>query len=594
MATLEQIEQALRAADAAGNTEDARRLAQAYADMRNQSAPAPVADFSNVRDGSPENMAERYAAAGIDPAGGTDPADGMSGFDKFRAGMGKAFVDSARGLKQAGTEGLGYLAGGGTGNPAMAAANALAGAPRRLDNAATRFADRSLSDQQAVIDQDKALDAPLMNTGAGLAGNVAGYASTLLLPGAAARGTIAARALLPATVAGNAAQGAALGALQPVATGESRLDNAAIGGAFGAGGGVLAKGLGAVAQSARNGVSDAARDIYAAAKARGINLTPAQLSDSRFLRVAQSMLRSVPFTGAQGRYANQTADFTRAVAREIGEDADKITPEVFSGAKSRIGGEFNRLSERNALQVTTDTASKLAAVQREAAQFGGPDAQRVVDSALGRLFEQAQDGAIPGRVYQSLDSQLGKLMKAGGEKSHYLGELRGVLREAMDASVSTADRSAWQTARGQYRDLKTIEPLVAASQDGTIPPAQLLGRVAADRTGKAAMASGRRGGLGELARIGQRMKEPPSSGTAERGAVSGILGGAAYIDPVTGGATALGLNLLSRGLDSQALAKLLLRQNPGMTADVAAQIVRRLSNPAGQATESRLAPSGGR
>ncbi|WP_435013018.1 hypothetical protein [Xanthomonas arboricola] len=43
MATLEQIEQALRAADAAGNSDDARRLAQAYADMRGQQqSPAPV------------------------------------------------------------------------------------------------------------------------------------------------------------------------------------------------------------------------------------------------------------------------------------------------------------------------------------------------------------------------------------------------------------------------------------------------------------------------------------------------------------------------------------------------------------------------
>lgn len=44
MADLAQIERALRAADAAGNTEDARRLAQAYAAARAQQA-----DFSNVQ-----------------------------------------------------------------------------------------------------------------------------------------------------------------------------------------------------------------------------------------------------------------------------------------------------------------------------------------------------------------------------------------------------------------------------------------------------------------------------------------------------------------------------------------------------------------
>lgn len=46
MATLEQIEKALRAADAAGNVEDARRLAQAYKQARDQQQPR--ADFSGV------------------------------------------------------------------------------------------------------------------------------------------------------------------------------------------------------------------------------------------------------------------------------------------------------------------------------------------------------------------------------------------------------------------------------------------------------------------------------------------------------------------------------------------------------------------
>lgn len=46
MATLEQIEKALRAADAAGNVDDARRLAQAYKEARGQQKPR--ADFSGV------------------------------------------------------------------------------------------------------------------------------------------------------------------------------------------------------------------------------------------------------------------------------------------------------------------------------------------------------------------------------------------------------------------------------------------------------------------------------------------------------------------------------------------------------------------
>lgn len=51
MATLEQLEQALRAADAAGNVDDASRLAQAYADTR-RSLAAPPGAFNDVTESS--------------------------------------------------------------------------------------------------------------------------------------------------------------------------------------------------------------------------------------------------------------------------------------------------------------------------------------------------------------------------------------------------------------------------------------------------------------------------------------------------------------------------------------------------------------
>lgn len=512
-----------------------------------------------------------------------DPSEGggslqIAGFDtgiplsqgttRGLAGFGKALVDTGRGLKQAGTDAARYFVEEGLG---MEAPGLRA----------------SLASQQADIDAARERDAPLMQTGAGLGGNVAGYATTLLGPGAGLRGTQAARALLPQTIAGNAAQGAALGALQPVESGDSRAGNAGLGGLFGAGGATVAKAVGALGTRAAEAVPEHVRAIYEAAKARGIELTPAQLSDSRFMRWAQSMLRSVPFTGSQARYANQVGDFTRAVSKEIGEDTDRITPEVYAAAKGRIGGEFNRLTARNDLVVDTGLAGKLAAIQREASQYGGQETQQAVGSALKRLFDQAQGSAIPGRVYQSIDSQLGNLTKQGGEKAHYLGQIRTALREGMDASVSPGDQAAWQAARGQYRDLKTIRDLVAKSEDGRISPAALSGRITANNAGKESQAAGRRGGLGELARIGQRMKEPPSSGTAERGLVSGLLGGATYIDPVSGGLTAVGLNLLSRGMDSAALAKFVMRQNPGMTQQEAARIVLRMTNAAGQSAQSR-------
>lgn len=113
-----------------------------------------------------------------------DPTEGMSGFSKFAAGAGKAIYDVGRGVGQ------------------------LAGVVSEQDVADARKRDEAL-----------------MNTGAGMAGNIVGnvgmYAPLALVPGAN-------------TVAGGALVGAASGALQPTAEGESRLANAAIGGVTGA------------------------------------------------------------------------------------------------------------------------------------------------------------------------------------------------------------------------------------------------------------------------------------------------------------------------------------------------------------------------
>lgn len=123
-----------------------------------------------------------------------DPTEGMSGTDKFLAGAGKAFYDVGRGAGALITDAI------------PAAAN-------------FGFATRK------DIDEAKKLDAPLMNTGSGTAGNIVGniaaFAPAAMLPGAN-------------TIAGGAAIGGITGALQPVGINDSRLVNMGEGAAFGA------------------------------------------------------------------------------------------------------------------------------------------------------------------------------------------------------------------------------------------------------------------------------------------------------------------------------------------------------------------------
>lgn len=128
------------------------------------------------------------------PSKPVDPTEGMSGVQKFIAGTGKAFYDVGRGVGTLVTDAF-------------------------PEAAKYGFATRK------DVDESKKLDAPLMNTGAGLAGNIAGNIAaavpTAMIPGAN-------------TIIGGAAIGAGLGSIQPVGTDDSRLDNMKLGAASGA------------------------------------------------------------------------------------------------------------------------------------------------------------------------------------------------------------------------------------------------------------------------------------------------------------------------------------------------------------------------
>lgn len=320
---------------------------------------------------------------------------------------------------------------------------------------------------------------------------------------------------------------------------------------------------------------------------KGISLTPAQLSDSRFMKFAQSSLRSVPFTGAQGRFAEQVGDFNKALARTIGETADNVSPEVYAAAKIRQGELFDALTERNALKVDDQLIKSLSNIAENSKI--SPAIAQEVEGAIDSLYARATTGpegvVIPGAAYQAFDSELNNIIKSGGSSAHFLGNVQTAVRRAMDKSISPADRDAWSKLRTEYGNRKTLTPLVAKAEGGEISPAQIMGAATANRSSKEAMASGRRGDMGDMARIGQLMKEPASSGTTERLGVGGLLAGWTALDPATGLLTFSAANAISRGLDSKKLAALMIKENPSLTMDAAEEIISRSVGPATAATQ---------
>lgn len=563
----QQLISALRRADAAGDAAAARAIARRIQSMRQAPATAaPKADFSDVQStvSSTEERRAPILAPSAYPERSAPSLESVNAANRAYMASPQAAQDSAAAeASQMQAKQRMY-------RDLPAPVRGLVGMGRAAGNAVMGLGQLAGITDEADVAALRARDAYLDGDAATTVGNVAGDLAMMAIP--ASRLSRLAGASRGAQALANVGAGAGFSALQPVTQDESRAQNAVVGGALGLVGAGIAAGLERMGTRAANAITPEIRALYEAAKARGINLTPTQLSDSRALKFLESQLRSLPLSGAQSRSAAQRADWNRAVARTVGSDADAVTPEVYAASKARIGSEFNRLSAQNQLPVDDALLGKLVSVQQDAAQLGDEATGRAVNSMIERLMAQTKDGALPGKAYQSFDSELGRLMKTGGEKSFYLGQIRDALRSSMDDAISPADRAAWQTARGQYKNLKTLRDIVP-QDGGDISPAALRGRVMANQAGKEAAASGRAGELGVLSQIGQRMKEPQSSGTAERlWLLATGAGGLANL-PGTLATLAAG-NVAGRTLNSPAVSRFLLREGRGQGSQALARMLQ--------------------
>jgi hypothetical protein len=317
-------------------------------------------------------------------------------------------------------------------------------------------------------------------------------------------------------------------------------------------------------------ITPEARALAQRAEQLGIPINLAQLGDGKFLKTLASSLEQMPFTGGQKAASNQRAQFTKAVTSTFGSDADKLSPEVYEAARSKLGQTFNDLASRNKLDVTDSMKSSLGKVVADAEATGSDDTIRAVKNIVARTTEQAESVggpkpaqvssildaqgkplvtapatggtptvSIPGATYMSIDSELSNIIKGGGEKGLYAKRLQNTIREAMDASVAPEDAAAWAAARAQYKNLKAVRNIIAKGQgEGDVPPTQLMHALTGTEAGKEAMALGSRGTLGELGQIGRRFvrDQVPNSGTAQRALAMGLIGGGGYAfgaDPQT-------------------------------------------------------------
>jgi hypothetical protein len=432
-------------------------------------------------------------------------------------------------------------------------------------------------------DDQRALDAPLMHSGAGIAGDIAGSVAQMALPGAgvakgfqtarAAPGIARAIAPFAAAVAPELG-GAGMGAIAPVGSDETRTGNAGIGALTGLAGAGVGEQAQSLLRSGPSAIPQATRDAYALAKSHGIDLTVPQMG-GKFAKYYSSLVDALPFSGAEAKAAEQRAQVNNAIGRQAGipNAQGAVTPDKLDAAQDAVGSTIGNIAERNTAVPTAADTQKLLDVLARTRANSTPEITSAVESKLKQIFAHVDPvtGEIPGTAWREANTSLQRQIRSttDGDLKHYLGQVQNTFHDMMTNNMSPADLAPWQEARGQYRNLMSIAPLVEKGGNEGINPTLLRQRLIA--------AKNNRGTLSDIADLGQEQLKDrvPNSGTSQRNMIASMvgLGGAgtygALEHPMSTaltGAAIVGNNLVNRALKSNLAAKYYVSRMPSAAA----------------------------
>lgn len=298
--------------------------------------------------------------------------------ENYAAGIGKSFSDLYAGGKQFLTERFAEPL-----NAVGAIYDKLGLAPGNQSQGFTGAVNSNLAQQNAAIDETARLDAPLMGTKAGIGGYVTGSLAQILVPAVALRGTSAQRIFLPRTAQGNAAQGGAMGAIQPVTSDDSRLMQGGTGFAMAGAAAAVPRLGGAIVRGARGvlePLTQGGQEAIAARVIRSSATNPAAIS-----RAAPS-----PIPGVTRTLAEETND--PGIAQLQQQFPVQLSGQATANNAARVGylrNSFGGATRDRAQAIREATETAQSKVRAQAIRQTGAESLKVV-SWLDRVGKSPQ------------------------------------------------------------------------------------------------------------------------------------------------------------------------------------------------------------
>lgn len=335
---------------------------------------------------------------------------------------------------------------------------------------------------------------------------------------------------LGAKIAKGALGGAASGALYGAGTaeegkrGQGALETGAFGGAIGGVFPAAAQAAGYVKNAIAPRVTKGAEEAINYAMKHNIPLSLDQITPGMARKYMTSAAGRVPLSGGDKFPELQQTAFNKAVLKSIGVDGDKITGEIAEEAYNTIGKKFDDVLSGKVLTITPEQKQKILNIYDSTKNTIINEKRNIVKNNVDEILSNFEGDKITGEKIGDLRSEItSRIKEADSGVQPYL---RKLLDNIVDISTegSPEAKTLLKEARYQYKNLKTLEPILVKAENGNINPNLLRERVRNSYGNKATLTDNA-GELGELAKVANLMKKKVGdSGTAERAIAYGALG----------------------------------------------------------------------
>lgn len=330
----------------------------------------------------------------------------------------------------------------------------------------------------------------------------------------------------------------------------------------------------------------------------GIPVRPSTLTGGQTrLRVEQGFGDIAGTAGREQRINESIQNaYNKAVLRRAGiTDENKATDAVLLAQEEKVGRQIGDIAKRNQADFTASSSpnqpnafSRLMDLESEYLANATPTDRDLVKSRVNQILGKMNNGIMPGQAWRELDSSIGRQIQRAesGDLKYYLGELRSIMRDALNAGIKNPDDfKSFTDARQQYANLVTIEGAMGYGPGrnlagGNISPTALLGELRRSQ-GARAVATGRPD-LSDLAEAGQLLNPAlANSQTASRaemmrllqgGVAGGAMVGQGAAGAATGGATMLAAQMIPKLIQSAYYGSLRPTPNLSLAGPTASNI----------------------